>query len=84
MDFVPLGAKSILQGVDRCGDSAAAADELLATLGFLGSCAEQLRYIGLENIEISFAEGEKSCSFGGNFVCLENIGEEKPKMIEQN
>ena len=58
--------------------------KLLATLGFLGSCAEQLRYIGLENIEISFAEGEKSCSFGGNFVCLENIGEEKPKMIEQN
>lgn len=58
--------------------------KLLATLGFLESCAEQFRYIGLENIEISFAEGEKSCSFGGDFVCLENIGEEKLKMIEQN
>ena len=58
--------------------------KLLATLGFFRSCSEQFRYIGLESTAISFAESEKACSFGGNFVCLENIGEEKPKMIEQN
>lgn len=58
--------------------------KLLATLGFLGSCSEQFRYIGLESAEISFAESEKACSFGGNFVCLENIGEERKKVIEQS
>ncbi len=58
--------------------------KLLATLGFFESCSEQFRYIGLENAEISFAESKNSCSFVGNFVCLENIGTERKKMIEQS
>ncbi len=57
--------------------------KLLAALGFYESCSEQFRYIGLENAEISFAESENGCSFSGNFVCLENIGEERKKAIEE-
>lgn len=58
--------------------------KLLATLGFFRECTEQLRYIKVEESKFSFAESEKSCSFGGKFVCLENIGEERKKMIEQS
>lgn len=58
--------------------------KLLATLGFFESCSEQFRNVRIEDSKISFAESEKACSFGGEFVCLENIGEERPKMIEQS
>lgn len=58
--------------------------KLLATLGFFESCSEQFRYIGLESTAISFAQSEDACSFGGNFVCLENIGKERKKIIEQS
>lgn len=58
--------------------------KLLATLGFFESCSEQFRYIGLESDKISIAESENACSFGGEFVCLENIGEERAKVIEES
>lgn len=58
--------------------------KLLATLGFFEDCAEQFRYARAEESKITFAESEKSCSFGGDFVCLENIGEERKKLIEQS
>ncbi len=58
--------------------------KLLATLGFSEECTEQLRHVRAEESKISFAESEKSCSFGGCFVCLENIGEERKKLIEQS
>lgn len=58
--------------------------KLLAALGFFESCSVQLRNVSIEETEISFAESENGCSFGGEFVCLENIGEERKKMIEQS
>lgn len=58
--------------------------KLLATLGFFEGCSEQFRNVRIEGSKISFAESEKACSFGGEFVCLENIGEERKKMIEQS
>lgn len=58
--------------------------KLLATLSFFKSCSEQFRNVRIEESKISFAESENGCSFGGEFVCLENIGEERPKMIEQS
>ena len=57
--------------------------KLLAALRFYESCSEQFRYMGVENAEVSFAESENTCSFGGKFVCLENIGEERKKIIAE-
>ncbi|MBQ2841968.1 MAG: sporulation protein YqfD [Clostridia bacterium] len=56
---------------------------LLAALRFCELCTEELRYLKVEESKISFAESEKSCSVGGKFVCLENIGEERKMQIEE-
>lgn len=58
--------------------------KLLAALGFFESCTEQLRHLRIEEAEITFDEDGEACSVGGKFVCLENIGEERKKMIEQS
>lgn len=58
--------------------------KLLASVGFFEDCTNQLRYVRTEETQISFVQSEKSCSFGGEFVCLENIGEEREKLIEQS
>lgn len=58
--------------------------KLLASVGFFEDCTNQLRYVRTEETQISFVQSEKTCSFGGEFVCLENIGEEREKLIEQS
>lgn len=57
---------------------------LLAALRFYEECTEEFRYLKVEESKISFAESEKSCSLGGKFVCLENIGEERKMQIEES
>lgn len=57
---------------------------LLSALRFYEECAEEFRYLKVEESKISFAESEKSCSLGGKFVCLENIGEERKMQIEES
>lgn len=69
---------------DTCVTLSEEKTKLLAALGFFESCSEQLRNVKIEEAKITFSESEKSCSFGGEFVCLENIGEERKKMIEQS
>lgn len=56
---------------------------LLAAINFYEKCAEEFRCLKIESSEISFAESESACSIGGRFVCIENIGEERKKQIEE-
>ncbi|MBQ3007700.1 MAG: sporulation protein YqfD [Clostridia bacterium] len=57
--------------------------KMLATLEFYEKCTEEFRGLKVEKHEISFAQDEKGCSVGGNFVCIENIGEERKMQIEE-
>lgn len=57
---------------------------LLAALNFYEKCNEEFRYLRVEKSEISFAQTENSCSIGGKFVCIENIGEEREMQIEES
>lgn len=57
---------------------------LLTALRFYEECTEEFRYLKVEESKISFTESEKSCSLGGKFVCLENIGEERKMQIEES
>lgn len=57
--------------------------EMLALLEFHEKCAEDFRGLKVEKYEISSAKDEKLCTVGGNFVCLENIGEERKMQIEE-
>lgn len=57
--------------------------ELLAVLRFYEKCSEEFRYLRVEKEDVSFAKSESACSFGGKFVCIENIGEERKMQIEE-
>ncbi len=55
---------------------------LLSMLRFYDKCSEEFRFLKIESADISFADSENSCTIGGKFVCIENIGEEKKMQIE--
>lgn len=52
----------------------------LSFLRFNDKCAEEFRYLEVENAEIS---SDNNGSFSGKFTCLENIGKEHPMQIEE-
>lgn len=56
---------------------------LLTAMEFYEKYAEEFRFMKIEKSEISFSKGEDACSIGGEFVCLENIGEERKMQIEE-
>lgn len=58
--------------------------KLLALLRFFDKCAADFRYLKLEKADISVASSDNGCTVGGEFTCLENIGEERAMQIEQN
>lgn len=55
---------------------------LLASLKFFEKCCAEFRRLKLEKWEISAENSEKGAGLEGKFVCLENIGEERPIQIE--
>lgn len=55
--------------------------KLLAYLRFFESSAEEFRYLQVEQAEIT-AEEKGGFTVSGKFMCLENIGVEKPMQIE--
>lgn len=55
--------------------------KLLAYLRFFESSSEDFRYLQVEQAEISINE-KSGCTVSGKFMCLENIGIEKPMQIE--
>lgn len=57
--------------------------ETLAMLRFFESCTADFRYLKTESENISVSESNYGCTFKGEFVCLENIGKEIPKEIEE-
>ncbi len=54
---------------------------LLAALRFLDRCSEDFKYLEVESSAMSY--DAKTGSYSGDFVCLENIGIEKPMQIEE-
>ncbi|MBQ8764181.1 MAG: sporulation protein YqfD [Clostridia bacterium] len=54
--------------------------KMLSFLRFTDMCAEEFRYLEVENAEISVNE---SGEFSGAFTCLENIGKEHPMQLEE-
>lgn len=51
---------------------------LLARLEFAEKCAEEFRYMQVENADIKETVDENGCEIIGSFTCLENIGEVQP------
>lgn len=56
--------------------------KLLAYLRFFESSTEEFRYLQVEQAEISISE-KGGCTVSGRFMCLENIGVERPMQIEE-
>lgn len=56
--------------------------KLLAYLRFFESSTEDFRYLQVEQAEISISE-KSGCTVSGRFMCLENIGVERPMQIEE-
>ncbi len=57
--------------------------KLAAALDFLEQCAEDFRYLKVENAEINEVFSGGVYSVSGKFTCLENIGKEAPMNIEE-
>lgn len=57
--------------------------QLLAGLRFFEQCAEEFRYLKTESEKITADIQPDSCTFSGDFVCVENIGREIPLEIEE-
>lgn len=57
--------------------------QLLAVTSFFDKCTEDFRYMKVESGKISADKKPDGCTVSGSFVCLENIGEERAKQIEQ-
>ena len=74
---------SVVQLMVSRGELTPEQAKMLATLEFYEKCTEEFRGLKVEKHEISFAQDEKGCSVGGNFVCIENIGEERKMQIEE-
>lgn len=51
---------------------------LLARLEFMDKCANEFRYMQVENAEINETVNKNGCEITGSFTCLENIGEKQP------
>ena len=56
---------------------------LLAAMRFYEMCAEEFRYLKVQNEKISANEKNDGITVGGEFVCIENIGKEVPLEIEE-
>lgn len=56
---------------------------LTAYSDFFEKCAEEFRYMKVEEVEITEKNTDGSLTVSGNFVCLENIGKEIPMDIEE-
>lgn len=57
--------------------------EMLAALRFLDRCSGEFKHLKVEESKLSAAKSETACTLGGQFVCLENIGEERRMQIEE-
>lgn len=56
---------------------------LLAAMRFYEMCAEEFRYLKVQNEKISANEKDGGITVVGEFVCIENIGKEVPLEIEE-
>lgn len=82
---LPVGLTEITQTVYEESKLTLTQDRasLMAQIKFFDSSTEQLRYLEVEKANITVDETD-GCTVKGEFVCLENIGAERPMQIEEN
>ncbi len=82
---LPVGITECTQTVYQSGEIELSAGraKLLAFLRFFEQSSEEFRYLEVERTEISF-DSKSNSVFNGEFVCLENIGTERPMQIEES
>ncbi len=57
--------------------------EILTALRFFEECTTQFKYLKTESSNVAVSKSKNSCTYSGNFTCLENIVKEIPMDIEE-